>query len=581
MNENTFTYPALLVRQGSGAPPLVLFSASAVEIDEWVGIPRKKRIVDGETLGFQRDENPDRVEHIAKFYSEPHNVIHNPLLCAIRQNIGIDVSFTTLSGELNEEIPAVSGTLTIKVKARVQQSLGDLFRDAREALEQRVPELTGRDVPETLISRLREQCETVFPPDATDDYDEDNAEGGQDEPAGDTADSDQSAEEALFEESHIADFWSELKAREILLGRLGPQFQGDEFVGFGRDAVEAFLRPVILVDGQHRLLGALQAARKSIDSDPLILTRMAELIAGGTETDTVQKTLLVERARRLPISMLLDANPGEHVFQFVVVNQKATPVRPALLATIISTSLSETELEPIAGRLESAGIPLRNSRAISFFVRNQASPFESLVTRGLESEGVELLPWTVLVKLVEIFRDLKGARYFHDGKVDFADSWKRRYLPMSKIANVNANGNPYSAWSDPDGPWKDVFIAFWSSVRDILGNTTSPEAPNYWGSPRSSNLFNKPSLLTLATDFFAFISDSRRSINTTDEVKDLVEEWLLDVDRNYFARNWRLAGVKKDSVGTRKQWSKLWCDYRRDPKRLPDVKLFSIIYKEG
>jgi len=582
MNEKTFTYPALLVRQGSGAPPLVLFSASAVEIDEWVGIPRKTRIIDGETLGFQRDDNPDRVNQIAKFYSEPHNVIHNPLLCAIRQNIGIDVSFTSLSVEPNEEAHAIVGTLTIKVKARDLQSLGDLFRDAREALEQRVPELVGREAPDALIRRLRDQSETVFPSDATDDYgEEDNAEDSSDEPTIETADLNQSAEEALFEESHIADFWAELKAREVLLGRLGQQFQGDEFVGFGRDAVEAFLRPVILVDGQHRLLGALQAARTSIDSDPQILTRMAELIAAGAETDTVQKTLLVERARRLPISMLLDANPGEHVFQFVVVNQKATPVRPALLATIISTSLSDAELEPIAGRLENAGIPLRNSRAISFFVRNQASPFESLVTRGLESEGVELLPWTVLVKLVDIFRDLKGARYFHDGKVDFADAWKRRYLPMSKITNVNANENAYSVWSDPDGPWKDVFIAFWSSVRDILGNTTLPEAPNYWGRPRTSNLFNKPSLLTLATDFFAFISDARRPINSTEEVKGLVEEWLLDVDRNYFARNWRLSGVKKDSAGSRKQWSKLWCDYRRDPKRLPDVKLFSTIYKEG
>lgn len=583
MNEKTFNYPALLVRQGAGAPPLVLFSASAVEIDEWVGIPRKTRIVDGETLGFQRDNNPDRVEQIAKFYSEPHNVIHNPLLCAIRQNIGADVSFTSLSGESNEETPAMAGTLTIKVKMRAMQSLCELFRDAREALEQRVPELVGREAPDALITKLRDQTETVFPSDTTDDYGEDdNAEGGQDEPTGgETADLNQSAEEALFEESHVAEFWAELKAREILLGRLGKQFEGDEFVGFGRDAVEAYLRPVILVDGQHRLLGAMEAARTSIDSDPQIINRMAEHIAAGSDADTAKKILLNERARRLPISMLLDANPGEHVFQFVVVNQKATPVRPALLATIISTSLSETELEPITQRLEDAGIPLRSSRAISFFVRNPASPFASLVTRGLESEGVELLPWTVLGQLVGMFRNLKGARYFHDGKLDYADVWRRRILPMSKITNVNANEDAYDVWSDPDGPWKDVFIAFWSSVRDILGNTDSPESPNYWGRPRTSNLFNKPSLLTLATDFFAYIQEARRPINTTEEVKGLVEEWLLDVDRNYFARNWKLSGVKKDSAGSRKQWSKLWYGYRRDPKRLPDVKLFSTIYKEG
>lgn len=581
MDENTFNYPALLVRQGPGAPPLVLFSASAVEIDEWVGIPRKTRVVDGETLGFQRDDNPDRVEQIAKFYSEPNNVIHNPLLCAIRQAIGIDVSFVPEIDTANEESPALAGTLAIKVKARAKQSLHELFRDAREALEQRVPELKGRQDPDALITKLRAQSETDIPSESSGEDYEDGNVGVNEEPSGNSGDFNQPAEQALFEESHIAEFWDELRAREILLGRLGEQFEGDEFVGFGRDAVEAYLRPIILVDGQHRLLGALQAARTSIDTDPSLLIRLSELLKSGAEPGAVEKELLVERARRLPISMLLDANPGEHVFQFVVVNQKATPVRPALLATIISTSLSEAELEPITDRLENAGIPLKSSRAISFFARHPSSPFAMLVTRGFENEGSELLPWTVLGQLVGMFRDLRGARYFHDGKLDYADIWRRHVLELSEIGNGISGPDAYSFWSEPDGPWKDVFIAFWSAVRDTLGNTTNPDSYNYWGRPRTSNLFNKPSLLTLATDFFAYIREARRSINSPEEVASLVEEWLLGVDRNYFARDWKLSGVKKDATGSRKQWSKIWYGYRRDPRRLPDVKQYSTLYKES
>lgn len=581
MDENTFNYPALLVRQGPGAPPLVLFSASAVEIDEWVGIPRKTRVVDGETLGFQRDDNPDRVDQIAKFYSEPCNVIHNPLLCAIRQAIGADVSFTPVAGDITEETSAMAGTLTIKVKVRAMQSLRNLFQDAREALEQRVPELKGRQDPEVLISKLRVQSEMAIPPEPTDeDYEYGNVDVTE-EPIGNAGDFNQPAEQALFEESHIAEFWDELKAREILLGRLGEQFEGDEFVGFGRDAVEAYLRPIILVDGQHRLLGALQAARTSINTDPALLIRLSELLKSGAEPDAVEKELLVERARRLPISMLLDANPGEHVFQFVVVNQKATPVRPALLATIISTSLSEAELEPITDRLESAGIPLKSSRAISFFARNPSSPFANLVSRGFENEGSELLPWTVLGQLVGMFRDLRGARFFHDGKLDYADAWRRRGLELSEIVNGISGMDAYNFWRESDGPWKDIFIAFWSAVRDTLGNTTNPEAYNYWGRPRTSNLFNKPSLLTLATDFFAYIHEARRPINSPEEVEALVVEWLLGVDRNYFARDWKLSNVKKDATGSRKQWSKIWYSYRRDPKSLPNVRLYSTLYKES
>ena len=581
MNEKTFNYPALLVRQGSGAPPLVLFSASAVEIDEWVGIPRKTRVVDGETLGFQRDDNPDRVEQIAKFYSEPNNVIHNPLLCAIRQAIGVDVIFTPEGNAANKEAPAVPGTLAIKVKVRATQSLHELFRNAREALEQRVPELAGRQNPDALISKLRVQSEAVIPQESTDENDDEGDAEAVEEFISNTGDISQPAEQALFEESHIAEFWDELKAREVLLELLGNQFQEDEFVGFGRDAVEAYLRPVILVDGQHRLLGALQAARTSLDSDPQVLTRASELLENGAKTEEIQELLLVERARRLPISMLLDANPGEHVFQFVVVNQKATPVRPALLATIISTSLSESELEPITDRLESAGIPLKSSRAISFFARHPSSPFAMLVTRGFENEGTELLPWTVLGQLVGMFRDLRGARYFHDGKLDYADIWKRRGLSLSKITNEITDESIYMAWRAPDGPWKDVFIAFWCAVRDTLGNTTNQDAYNYWGRPRTSNLFNKPSLLTLATDFFAYIQEARRPINSPAEVASLVDEWLLGVDRNYFARDWKLSGVKKDATGSRKQWSKIWYGYRRDPRRLPDVRQYSTLYKES
>src|SRR3712207_6311439 len=80
-----YEYPAIMVRQGSGAPPIVLLSASAVEIDRWVGVPQKTRILEGETIGFQRDVSESRIQQIAKFYSDPRNVIHNPLLCAVRR----------------------------------------------------------------------------------------------------------------------------------------------------------------------------------------------------------------------------------------------------------------------------------------------------------------------------------------------------------------------------------------------------------------------------------------------------------------------------------------------------------------
>jgi len=240
----------------------------------------------------------------------------------------------------------------------------------------RVPSLKDKTDPEVLIAKLREQIDT--PADHL-EHDEllrelsevDNTDGFNE--------SSIATEEALFEESHVEEFWAELRAREILLEQLRDQFSGEEFLGITREAVEAYLRPVVLVDGQHRLLGAMQAARLSIDGDPETVEQATRLLSEGLTANEVERKILGQKARQLSISMLLDAKPEEHVFQFVVVNQKATPVRPALLATIISTSLSEDELEPISDRLENAGIPLKTSRAISFFAKNASSPFSGLV----------------------------------------------------------------------------------------------------------------------------------------------------------------------------------------------------------
>ncbi|MHC2432713.1 ParB N-terminal domain-containing protein [Bradyrhizobium sp. USDA 4451] len=578
MQTKSFDYPALLVRQGSESPPLVLFSASAVDIEQWVGVPQKTRILDdGETMGFQRDDNPRRVEQIAQFYQDPHNVIHNPLLCAIRKEEGVEVSFVpTNQAELNNANCA--GKLTITLTKRSEQPLVELFRDARLALEQRVPELSNVTLSNEKLASIRSRIDQSVPieeRDEEDERDDDPEEGG----GSDTP------EEALFDESHVAEFWQELKSREVLLGKL-PDFDQQEFVGFSRQAVEALLRPIVLVDGQHRLLGALKAARDSIDekSEPY-LARVAALLQSGTPAADINHTMLDEKSRRLPISLLLDEKPGEHVFQFVIVNQKATPVRPALLGTIISTSLSEGELDPISERLEKAGVGLEEAKAATFFARNPNSPFAHLVSRGFDDSSSDLLPWTVLRTLINIFRNLSGAKFFHQGSggPDYAKAWAHWCLAGSEIVDSDSEDveKLRKAWAEGGGPWRDVFMAFWTAVRDNLGETENTEAPNYWGRPRTSNLFNKPMLMTLATDFFSFMNDTRRTIASADDVKAAVDEWLRDVKKQYFARDWKLAGVKKDSVGTRKQWAKIWYNYRRDPLRVPAVSAFSVLYKEG
>jgi hypothetical protein len=571
-----YRYNALLVEQTRQPKPLVLFAAPAVEIDAWVGVPQKKRLGNNndETVGFQRDENPNRVKSLEEFFENDQNIIQNALLGATRTSELGSVKFEPLPGEAAQ---STLGTLIIDLPDYAGISLENLFGYLRQHLEERVPELTTRKVEET-ARFLDLQQQIAINPQAL--LNEPDADDSSDESP--TSDDDESpnASSALFEESHILDFWVEVASRHELLKKVGSAAPRDEFLGFSRDSLLSFLRPVVLVDGQHRLRGAIDAARSRMNSEafqPEIQRRIRE---GENPTD-VEYSILTRESRTLPMSLLMSSDPEEQVFQFVVVNQKATPIGRALLGTIVSTTLSNEEIDKVALRLKSAGIQLEESQAITFLARSQESPFYGLVERGMTGDARDLLQWTALASLIAIFRELKGGRLYGQ-KIDYASLWHTRYLNESGIvANADLNeGTKLDHWRRLDGPWRIVFMKFFSTVRDELGSTFDPDRYNFWGKTRSSNLFNKVSLTILASDFFQFLTESKKTIDSAESVPELVKEWLEYVNRSYFDKDWNLSGVKKDSTGIRNQWAQVWCDYRRAGGSLPDKRQFRKIKGE-
>ena len=569
------SYPAVRVRQTEEAGELVLFAAPAMEIDDWSGIPQRERLgADTEAVGFQREENKKRLDELVSFFAQGRNVIQNPLLCASR-----DATKVTFDGVDNGDGTSV-GTVTIEWEDLSTLPLVELLRRVRTTLEDRLPELADMLLDEAKVARLKQRANVEHPDlvvegdaDDTEDTEEDGGGGGDDD-SEDGEDATESASAVLFsDETHIADFWEEVAARVRLLEEAGGSFDDDAFLGFSKEAMISYLQPVVVVDGQHRLRGAILAAERAVNSEALQAEVEAAVEAGG-DPDEIVEGLKRREARRLPVSLLLEPSPAEHVFQFVVVNQKATPIGRALLGTIVSTSLSVNELAGVSERLTSAGIPLEDSQAIAYLTRHPDSPFRDLVEKGLTNEGTDLLQWNVLGSLVRVFRELKGGRLFHE-KLDYADKWRRDQLDGSAIVAAAADGETKLAyWAKPDGPWREVFIAFWSAVRDRLATTEDKDAGNYWGSPRTSNLFNKISLTILAADFFQFLTDRGHTIDTASDVKDYVEEWLKDVKTTYYSRDWKIAGVKKDAPGTRAQWAYLWVQYRKDPQSLPQVTSF-------
>jgi len=563
-----FRYPALKVNKVPSAPPIVFFAASCVEMAAWAGIPQKRKFGEGpdqETVGFQRQDTKSRVTDLMHFYADPANVIQNPLLCAARE-LGPDGVAFSPSGESGSDGFVTNGILTITVPDFASLETATLLGMVRSQLERRVPELKELSPDSRMIETLKKKLNRNLNARAEDEserVDDDNTDSEDLEP--DSSD----PTVALFEESHIGDFWREIAARHEIASELPVGDVPDPFLGFSRELLISYLQPTVLVDGQHRLKGALAHADYEVESEEN-RRRAEELVGHGGSPSEIREQMLLEVSRVLPISLLLSDDPAEQVFQFVVVNQKATPIGKALLGTIVSTSLGQLELEKVSTRLKRAGIPLEESRAISLVVRSRNSPFYGKVQRGIDANNSELLEWNILGQLISIFKNLEGGRLYGENN-DYADLWKRRFLESSEIVTSYEQKNfdsAYLYWSSTDGPWLHVFINFWNAVKSKLASDDPHEA-NYWGNPRISNLFNKVSLTILSADFFMFLTDKDRTLSSSAEAQALVDEWLTAVQVSYFKRDWEMSGVKKDTTGIKKRWASLWKEYRKNPLRIP------------
>ncbi len=577
---STFKYKAVRIKQTASGNWLVLFAASAIEIDMWAGVPQKKKIGEQgqETTGFQREENRKRIKEISEFSRNEQNIVQNPLLCALRQPNELDVKFELSQGENNLDDTIQHGFLTITTEPLEKFSLLELLKRVKTDLERRVPELVNvnQRIFDQLIRELKQRAAIQI--DAQKDADE-SIDFDNDQETPENSEDEENLGISLTDESHILDFWQEIAAYVYVLEEIKDSFDEDIFLDYSKNAIISFLRPLVVVDGQHRLRAAVTSAKALVNKDNQYQEYIEQaIINDNLDPEEAQRKVESEAARKLAISLLMNTDPAEQVFQFVVVNQKATPIKSALLGTIISTSLSNDELCRVSDRLEAAGIKLEESRAVTFLTRYPKSPFYGLVERGLTSDNKDNLKSNVLASIVKIFRELKDGRLFHEN-VDYADKWKRSYLPTSKIVDKwESEGfqNDFTYWGSPDDPWRDVFISFWTSVRDKLSDPDNEEAWHYWGNPKKSNIFNHTSLKILASDFFQYLCGRGIGIDSAEAMPALVNEWLTDVNSNYFNRDWNLHGVKKDVPGIRKQWAKLWVEYRKDPQRVPKSTMYRV-----
>lgn len=250
-----YRYPVLAFRQQPQSPVQVAFVAPAGELVKWAGTPRKS---DELLAGYQRFRDDERVDQkIVPFFSDPRNCSPTAIIVALRPDSGL--GRCTLSVDKFPSGEVIQAELTIEIDDEQLKS-DAIFKAALDYVGVRV----AQDAAASAVG--------------------DSAANSDDEEQEESQESDEDAE-AGEGDDEIVHLGSETLAEMQRLLADKKNWENKNF----RTAIEDYVKPAFLIDGQHR---AAAAARIGPNGLPF-------MICG-----------------------LFDAHWAEQVFQFTIVNVK-------------------------------------------------------------------------------------------------------------------------------------------------------------------------------------------------------------------------------------------------------------------
>src|SRR5262249_54314917 len=112
----------------------------------------------------------------------------------------------------------------------------------------------------------------------------------------------------------------------------------------------------------------------------------------------------------LPVVVMLGLAHQEQVFQFYILNSKAKPLRPTELRRIVSTSLTNSEIDDLYSRFRDAGLDAEEAQWTYQMSTSPLSVFQGLIDFGFGKEG-EIIPENVADQLVRSFMKMPRNRY--------------------------------------------------------------------------------------------------------------------------------------------------------------------------
>lgn len=468
----TYEYLAHRFRPRTGSEQsLLLFVAPAAEIRGWAGVPRKAFDYQH---GFQRTLNPTRVRDVTQFFqADARNVTPTAVVVGFTGSAGAVTVEPAPAAPALGHVGAEVETVRVRIVATNldQVPLPDLTESAITTLTARLSETviaTIESDPETAISEALRLADE----EAVDEAFGINAEAAVDDTA--------LAAEAR---SYLADFYAQLRGYQRRLMPWPAEHEAEQQL---REVLYSLLKPAIIVDGQHRVFGAA----------------------------------LVDQRMLLPVCAVVDSTWAENVFQFVVINQKAKPIKPAFLSSIIATSLSTAEVDAVYGRLQTSRIDVERAREIDRVNADVESPFRDMIDFEVEgSPGFLQFPG-----MTRLTREFFGIPRTHAGLL------------------------PDGTWGSVTGSWMDHFFALWRGVRRYFETADA----RLWREPSEDNPNNLLKLVTLQEVQRLMLdnwADSRAfQLTTPTETERLAQNFWRDFPSTFFTDEWRKKGLQT-SVG--------------------------------
>lgn len=461
MSEQIYEYLGQRFRPRKDAEQeLLLFVAPAKHIRSWAGVPRKTFDYQH---GFQRTLNPGRVLEVAAYFQEDARNI-SPTSIVVGFTGAVEI----------QKVGVGDGVDTVRVRITLpnltEMPLGELTERALAELRKRILETSIQEIEANAGTAAADSIKLV------DEQVIDETFGIQSETSVDLG----VVEIVAQDRSYLADFYAQLLGydRNLLTWP-----QDDKQL---REILYSLLRPAIIVDGQHRVFGGA----------------------------------IAEEDMNFAVCAIPKSNWPESVYQFVLINQKAKPIKPAFLSSIIATSLSPEEIAAVYGRLSASRIDVERAEVMNRINTDPTSPFKDMI--DFEVEGAPgFLQFPGMARLARDFQN----------------------IPRSHSILL-----PNGDWDGVEGDWQAHFFALWKGVRDYFRDADT----RLWHKPTNDNPNNLLKIVTLQEVQSLMLdnwADSRFiKLDKIFDTESHARTFWLNFPATFFTDEWRQKGLQT-SVG--------------------------------